>query len=83
MLSLVFFLQSQYHKFIVRKPWGRNSNAQLTHFLDISIASTCEVETQIYLSFDLEYINEADMNRLTQETSKIRRMTISFQKRNR
>ena len=60
---------------------GKSSNAQLVHFLDVSIASNCEVETQLFVSYDLEYINEKEMNRLTQEAVEIRRMTIKFQQR--
>ena len=60
---------------------GRGTNAQLSHFLDIAVGSNCEVETQLYLSFDLEYISESEMNCLTQEASEIRMMTISFQKK--
>jgi len=58
---------------------GRSTKPQLVHFLDLAIASSCEVETQLYLSFDLNYINEKDKNHLTQEVSEIRRMIISFQ----
>jgi len=62
---------------------GRSTNAQVIHFLDISIASSCEVETQLYLSFDLIYILESDLNRLIDEISQIRRMTINFQNKHR
>ena len=58
---------------------GRSTNPQLIHFLDIAIASTCEVETQLYLSFDLAYIDQTGIERLTDEASQIRRMTIRFQ----
>ncbi len=60
---------------------GRNTIPQLAHFLDIAIASNCEVETQLYLSFDLEYIQEAEMIRLTEEAVEIRKMTLNFRKR--
>ncbi len=62
---------------------GRSTNPQLIHFLDVAIASSCEVETQLYVSFDLAYINEFDLNRLIQEASEIRRMTIKFQDKHR
>lgn len=58
---------------------GRGSNPQLIHFLDISIGSCCELETQLLLAFDLEYLNQEKMDQLTQEVSEIRRMTIAFQ----
>ncbi|MFK7775289.1 MAG: four helix bundle protein [Saprospiraceae bacterium] len=62
---------------------SRSTNAQIIHFLDISIASSCEVETQLYLSFDLEYIFESDLNRLVDEISQIRKMTLNFQNKHR
>ena len=62
---------------------SRSTDAQIAHFLDISIASSCEVETQLYLSFDLEYILEQDLNQLVDEISQIRRMSIRFQEKHR
>lgn len=62
---------------------SRSTDKQIAHFLDIAIASSCEVETQLYLSFDLEYILEEDLNRLVEEVSQIRRMMIRFQERHR
>ena len=60
---------------------GRSTDPQLIHFLDIAIASSCEVETQIYLSFDLGYLKESDKELLCQKISEIRRMIIAFQKK--
>ena len=60
---------------------GRSTRPQLVHFLDMAIASSCEVETQLYLSFDLKYIRESEMIRLTEKVTEIRQMAINFQKR--
>ena len=62
---------------------SRSTNPQVAHFLDISIASSCEVETQLYLSFDLAYISESQLTPLVDEISQIRRMSIQFQKKHR
>jgi len=35
---------------------GRGTIPQLKKFLDIAIGSLCELETQVYLSFDLGYL---------------------------
>lgn len=59
---------------------GRGTNPQLIHFLDISIGSLCELETQIYLSFDLEFISRDKAEVLSKETTEIRRMTQRFKK---
>ncbi|MBO0934938.1 four helix bundle protein [Fibrella sp. HMF5335] len=37
---------------------GRGKNAQLIHFLDISIGSSCELETQIILAKDVDYCSK-------------------------
>jgi four helix bundle protein len=41
---------------------GRQSNKETIHFLYISKGSLQEVETQLYLSFDLEYISREDLD---------------------
>jgi four helix bundle protein len=57
---------------------GRQTNPQLSQFLDIAHGSSCELETQIYLSFDLNYIEEAEMNILLEKINEIQKMIISF-----
>ncbi|MFA6152045.1 MAG: four helix bundle protein [Chitinophagaceae bacterium] len=37
---------------------GRSSNKEFVRFLDIAIASAYELETQVLLSIDFEYIKE-------------------------
>jgi len=60
---------------------GRDTNPQLKTFLGNAIGSLCELETQIYLSYDLEYISLDKMKILVREITKIRKMTMSFQSR--
>ena len=59
---------------------GRGTNKSLSHFLDIAIGSACEVETQIYLSFDIGLIDESKKEKLSDEIEQIRRMIIGYQK---
>jgi four helix bundle protein len=59
---------------------GRSTPKDLSRFLDISVGSICEVETQIYLAFDLEYITEPKARVIANEISEIRRMIIGYQK---
>lgn len=59
---------------------GRGTIKNLNHFLDIAIGSCCEVETQICLSYDLQFLDKAKMLELTEEAEQIRRMIIGYQK---
>ncbi|MEM6317242.1 MAG: four helix bundle protein [Bacteroidota bacterium] len=60
---------------------GRDSDPQLKNFLNIAIGSICELETQVYLAFDLEYLNQTATDMLVNEITIIRKMMMSFQKR--
>ena len=58
---------------------GRASNKDFAHFLQIAIGSASEVEYELLLAHDLEYINEEAFNTLTSETIAIRKMIIKYQ----
>ncbi len=60
---------------------GRDTDPQLKNFLNIAIGSICELETQVYLAFDLEYYNQQITNALVNEITAIRKMMMSFQNR--
>ncbi len=59
---------------------GRKTAKDLNRFLDIAIGSICEVETQLYLAFDLEFISKGNAKILVEEIVEIRKMIIAFQK---
>ena len=58
---------------------GRASNKDYAHFLQIAIGSASEVEYELLLAHDLEYINEEVFKKLTSETIAIRKMIIKYQ----
>ena len=58
---------------------GRASNKDCAHFLQIAIGSASEVEYELLLAHDLEYINDEAFNKLTSETIAIRKMIIKYQ----
>ncbi len=41
---------------------GHFSNKEFSRFLEIAYASSCELDTQIILSFDLGFINQDKLN---------------------
>ena len=57
---------------------GRSSNKEFQHFLDYSIGSLFELETQIILSCDLKIINSEDFEKINQEIKTLIRMIIKF-----
>ena len=81
-----FGLSSQIQRAAVSVPsniaegCGRNTNKDLSRFIDISIGSICELETQLYLAYDLGYISKGSGTSLVNEISEIRKMMIGFQK---
>lgn len=60
---------------------GRRTNKDLSRFLDIAVGSTCEIETQLYLAFDLEYMSKEEAKILVDEIVEIRKMIIGFQRK--
>lgn len=57
---------------------GRGTNAQLCHFLDVAIGSLCEVESQLFLASDLDFISREELSDHRKEIIHIRKMTIRF-----
>jgi len=44
----------------------------------MSLGSLCEVETQLFLAFDLNYIQEDQLNKVLDKTDHLKRMIIAF-----
>jgi|SRR5690606_5370470 four helix bundle protein len=57
---------------------GRNSNAEMKRFLIISSGSASELEYQLLLARDLNYISEVSYKELSDLTIEIRKMIYSF-----
>ena len=59
---------------------GRNSNAQFKNFLQISIGSCYEAESQLIVSKELEYISEEELETISKELDSIMKMNHNLQK---
>ena len=59
---------------------GRSSDAELARFIDIATGSASEVEYQLLLARDLEYIGEQHHASLARNIIEIRRMLLAFNK---
>ena len=80
----IFGLTSQMRRAVISIPsniaegCGRGTNPQLAQFLDIAHGSSCELEAQVYLSYDLPYIKELEFNNLVEKINEVQKMIISF-----
>ena len=75
-----FGLTSQIKRAVVSIPSniaegaGRNTNKDFTRFLNISLGSAYELETQIILSNDLDLISEKQLEIINKHISEIQKM---------
>ena len=59
---------------------GRNSRKEFANFLQIAIGSTSEVECELLLAKELNFLTEEKFSYLNNEISEIKRMLSSFRK---
>jgi four helix bundle protein len=57
---------------------GRQSNKETIHFLYIAKGSLQEVETQLYLSFDLGYISEVEFKNILETVMSNKKLLNGF-----
>lgn len=60
---------------------GRKSNKEFAHFLSISYGSLCELETQIQISINLNYIDRANSDPLMNEVNELQKMIYTMIKK--
>lgn len=59
---------------------GRSTDKDFARFLDIALASSFEVETQLEIAFRLKYISAEKFQPLEEKCSQIQKMIYSFRK---
>lgn len=57
---------------------GRESNKEYLRFLNISIGSLFELQTQLEIAKNIDYLTEEDFNTLYEDSREIERMLVSF-----
>lgn len=57
---------------------GRNSNREFSRFLDISLGSAFELETQLILATDIHYLSEKKLQHIQSLLQEIQKMIYSF-----
>ena len=79
-----FGLSSQLKRCVVSVPSnisegaGRGTNRQFKHFLEMSMGSCNEVQTQIELSYRFKFIEKEVLDKVVDETLQIYKMILSF-----
>ena len=56
------------------------TNKSFSHFLDISLGSSFELETQLIIDNSRKYINEENLKKIEGKLSEFQKMTRGFQK---
>jgi four helix bundle protein len=59
---------------------GRGTNKDFVRFIDIANGSALELETQLYLAFDLEYISQSECEVISKKLLDIERLIYNFKK---
>ncbi|WP_299128053.1 four helix bundle protein [uncultured Winogradskyella sp.] len=57
---------------------GRQSNKETIHFLYISKGSLFELETQLYLAFDLSYISKEQLDNISEKITSCKKLLNGF-----
>ena len=59
---------------------GRDSKKEFARFLDIALGSAFELETQLILAFDIEYLSEEQLDYVQKLLQEVQKMIYSFKK---
>ncbi|WP_346859478.1 four helix bundle protein [uncultured Draconibacterium sp.] len=59
---------------------GRNSDKDFNRFLDISLGSSFELETQLIIAHELEFLSDKDFNELNEKVIEEQKMITGLQK---
>ena len=57
---------------------SRKSNKEFSRFLEISMGSCYEIETHLFIAFDLKFISEKELNLFSIELEEIIKMISKF-----
>ena len=57
---------------------GRGSNKEFKRFLNIAYGSLYELETQLIISKNLDYLDESSFEEISEEIQEIQKMIYSF-----
>lgn len=64
----------------IAEGWGRKSNKEFSQYLNISLGSAFELETQLILAKEFNYITEINFNTLQLQIIEVQRMIGGLQR---
>lgn len=59
---------------------GRSTDADFAHFVDMANGSAFEIETQLYIAFDLGYILKQEFDNTASQLQEIEKMLYNLRK---
>jgi len=83
----IFGLTSQLRRCAISVPsniaegFGRDSKNELIRFLNISVGSLFELQTQLEIAKNIHYLDEEEFNNLYEDSREVERMLIAFIKK--
>ncbi|KFC60724.1 S23 ribosomal protein [Flavobacterium gilvum] len=83
----IFGLTSQLRRCVISIPsniaegFGRDSKNELLRFLNISVSSLFELQTQLEISKNIDFLKEKEFNNLYEDSRELERMLIAFIKK--
>ncbi len=60
---------------------GRGTDKEFIRFLDVSNGSAFELETQLYLAYDLHFIEEEGLNKILEQVTEVEKLIYGFKSR--
>lgn len=80
----LFGLTSQIRRSAISIPsniaegYGRNGKYDYLKFLNISLSSFFEYQTQIEIAYNIDYLTELEFNNIYEKSREVERMLVSF-----
>lgn len=59
---------------------GRNTNNDFAHFLDIALGSAFELESELLIAIDLDFITSNDCENIFEQLDEVQKLIVGFQK---
>ena len=80
----IFGLRSQISRSSISLPsniaeGSSRTDKSFSHFLDISLGSSFELETQLLIAYNRKYINNETYNNIIEKINEFQKMTVGFQ----